>query len=174
MNIPLTFYLLWIAAFLGFPIGGALTKLLVCAVDSPVRAALAGLLTGAMIGSAQWLVLRPVLALDLRWPLFTAAAMAVGLTIAHIVGGTETSGNSLLIRAVITGLVIGLAQWLLLRDLVPMSGWWIVVIGAAWAVAWTVTRAIGVDMAQNWSVFGSSGAIVFQILTALVWRLLLG
>jgi hypothetical protein len=36
-----------------------------------------------------------------------------------------------------------------------------------------ITRAIGVDLAQQWIVFGSSGAIVFQLLTGLTlsWML---
>jgi hypothetical protein len=171
--ISIWFYLLWIVAFLGFPIGGAISNLLVGSVNSIPRAALAGLLTGAAIGMAQWLVLRQVIPVDLRWVIVSGVGLAVGLALGLGLIGTETAGMALVYRAVITGLVIGLAQWLLLRDYVPLSGWWILVIGAAWAMAWTITRAVGIDMSHNWSVFGSSGAIVFQILTAIVWRLLL-
>ncbi|MBI1256644.1 MAG: hypothetical protein GC204_04180 [Chloroflexi bacterium] len=173
MTIPSSFYVLWMLAFLGFPIGGGLSQIVVGAVDNPLRALLAGLITGAVIGLAQFFVLSRVLPLDLRWILVTALGMALGLAISVALFGTETAGNPLLVRAAITGLVIGLAQWVVLREFVPLGGWWIPVMGIGWVIAWTITRAFGVDLSHNWSVFGSSGAIVFQLLTALVWRLLL-
>ncbi|MEO8397407.1 MAG: hypothetical protein ABI700_30705, partial [Chloroflexota bacterium] len=173
MTVSFSFYLFWMIAFIGFPIGSGISQLVIGSVNNPGRALLSGLITGAVIGLAQWIVLNRVLALDLRWVIVTAVGMALGLSISVAIFGTETAGNALIFRAVITGLVIGLAQWFVLRDLVPMIGWWIVAIGAGWAIAWTITRAFGVDLSHNWSVFGSSGAIVFQLLTALVWRLLL-
>lgn len=172
-SLSLSFYGLWLVAFLGFPIGGALAYLLVGAVDHPLRAALAGLITGAVIGLAQWLVLRQALPLSPGWIIVTGIGMAVGLAAGVALFGTETAGNTLIFRAALTGLIIGAAQWLLLREHVAMNGWWLLVIAAAWAIAWAVTRAFGVDLTRNWSVFGASGAIVFQLLTAVVLRLLL-
>ncbi len=42
-----------------------------------------------------------------------------------------------------------------------------------WALGWLVTRAAGVDLTLQWSVFGSSGALTFQLLAglALAWLL---
>ncbi|MCC6614302.1 MAG: hypothetical protein IT320_12550 [Anaerolineae bacterium] len=167
-------YLLWIVAFVGFPIGGTLAHLLLGPVDSVLKGALAGLVTGAVIGLAEWLVLRQIAPLDARWIVATALGMAIGLAAGIGLAGIETAVAPLLIRGAITGLAIGIAQGWLLRDLAPLAGLWIVVLAAAWPLAWTVTRAIGVDMTQQWSVFGSSGAIVFQIVTAVALRLLLG
>jgi hypothetical protein len=172
-SLSLSFYVLWLLAFLGFPIGGAVAYSLVGAVDSPVRAALAGLITGLVIGVAQWLVLRQALPLNPGWNAVTGIGMAVGLAAGVALFGTENAGNPLLLRAALTGLLIGVAQWLLLREHVAMNGWWLLVIAGAWAIAWAVTRAFGVDLTRQWSVFGSSGAIVFQLLTAVVLRLLL-
>lgn len=170
--MPISFYLLWLLAFLGFPIGGAVAYSLVGAVDIPARAALAGLVTGVVIGLAQWLVLRQALPLNPGWIVITGMGTAVGLAAGVALFGTETAGNTLLLRAALTGLIIGIAQWLLLREHITMNGWWLLVIAGGWAIAWAVTRAFGVNLTRHWSVFGASGAIVFQLLTAVVLRLL--
>ena len=52
------FFLWWMLAFLGFPLGGLLALLLVGSVEGVVSGALGGALAGAVIGAAQWLVLR--------------------------------------------------------------------------------------------------------------------
>ncbi len=171
--VSLSFYGLWLVAFLGFPIGGTLAHVLVGAVDGVGRAALAGLITGLVIGLAQWLVLRQAIPLSPGWIAVTGVGMTVGLALGTALFGTENAGNPLIFRAVVTGLVIGIAQWLLLREHVAMNIWWIPVMAGAWAIAWVITRAFGVDLTRQWSVFGSSGAIIFQLLTAVVLRLLL-
>jgi len=52
------FFLWWMLAFLGFPLGGELALLVVGPVEGAVSGALGGALAGAVIGAAQWLVLR--------------------------------------------------------------------------------------------------------------------
>ena len=44
------FWLLWVLAFLGFPIGGLLASL-ISSVTSPLRAVIAGAVAGAVLGS---------------------------------------------------------------------------------------------------------------------------
>lgn len=109
------FWLLWGAAFLGFPIAGLLSNLL-GGVNTPVQAILAGLIAGAVLGVAQWLVLRSVLPLPIIWVAATSIGMAFGLAVGTAVLGSETSGNELLLRALITGLSIGFAQWFVFRS----------------------------------------------------------
>jgi hypothetical protein len=81
--------------------------------------------------------------------------------------GSETGGNELLWRGAITGLCIGIAQYMVLRQVLPLpqSVLWIGVVAVDWALAWYVTRAIGVDLSPKWSVFGVGGALTFQLLT---------
>ena len=49
---------------------------------------------------------------------------------------------------------------------------WIAATAAAWAVGWLITASVGVALAPGWPVYGLSGALVSQIITAIaLWRL---
>jgi hypothetical protein len=109
------FWALWAVAFLGFPLGGSLAALLIGSITTTVQAGLAGAITGAILGGVQWLVLRTAMPLPLWWVVATSAGMSLGLALSTAFFGSETSGNDLLWRAGITGLSIGIAQWLVLH-----------------------------------------------------------
>ncbi len=161
------FWLLWGLAFLAFPIGGLAATALVGSVTSALRGAMAGLATGAVLGLIQWFVLKRQMPLPGTWILATCIGMATGLGLSVALLGSEMNGNNLLWRAAITGACIGTGQWLVLRQVLPQSAIWILVICLAWTLGWFVTRVIGVDLTPKWSVFGASGAITFQVLTGL-------
>ena len=166
------FWLLWVIAFLSFPVAGLLANR-VGSVSTPVVALLAGAIAGATLGLIQWLILRSRLSLPIWWIVATSVGLGVGLAISTIFLGSETAGNPLLWRGLITGASMGLAQWLLLRPIVPQSIVWIVVVAVGWAIGWSVTRSAGIDLTPKWSVFGISGALTFQLLTGLVLYYLL-
>ena len=167
------FWLFWALAFLGFPIGGFLANILVGPVTTTARAVLAGAITGAIIGLAQWFVLQSSLPLSIWWVIATSGGMALGLGLGVALFGSEMSGNDLLWRAVLTGLSIGLAQWLILGPILPQSAIWIAVIALGWVVGWFITRSAGIDLTPKWPVFGASGALTFQFLTGLALYFLL-
>ena len=160
------FWLLWVLAFLSFPIAGLLANL-IGAVTTPLRALLAGGIAGATLGLAWWLVLKSQLSLSIWWVVATSIGMAVGLAISTVLLGSETGGNELLRRAAITGFCIGIAQWIILRQVWPQSIVWIGVLAVAWTMGWFITRSAGIDLSFKWSVFGMSGALAFQLLTGL-------
>jgi hypothetical protein len=167
------FWIAWAAAFLGFPLGGTAAAVLVGAITTPLTGALGGALTGAVIGAAEWLVLRRRLPLTSAWIAATALGMGVGLALSIALLGTDTAGSALPLRGLITGAGIGAAQYLLLRSQISRAPVWALVVALSWAVGWLITRAVGVDLAQHWSVFGSSGALLFQLLTGLTLAWLL-
>lgn len=167
------FWLFWAFAFLGFPMGGFLANIIVGPVTTTARAVMAGAITGAIIGLVQWFVLQSRLPLPIGWVIATSGGMALGLGLSVALLGSEMSGNELLWRAAITGLGIGLAQWLVLRPILPQSAIWIVVIALGWVVGWFITRSAGIDLTFKWSVFGSTGAWAFQFLTGLALYFLL-
>jgi hypothetical protein len=114
------FWLFWVLAFLSFPIAGLLANL-VGSVTTPVRAIFAGAIAGATLGIIQWLVLRsrqPLL--PIWWAVAMSVGMAVGLATSTVLLGSETAGNELLWRGAITGLCIGIAQYIILRQVLPV------------------------------------------------------
>ena len=161
------FWVFWALAFLGFPLGGGLAYVLIGPIMTTVQAGVAGAITGAMLGGVQWLVLRTTMPLPLWWVVATSAGMALGLALSVAVFGTETSGNDLLWRAAMTGLSIGIAQWIVLRQVFPHAAIWIAVVGLGWMLGWFITRSAGIDLSLEWPVFGASGALAFQVLTGL-------
>lgn len=163
----------WALAFLGFPIGGLAGVGLVGAVTGVPQAAIGGAATGAVIGAAQWLVLRRRLPLSPWWIGATSVGMAVGLALGVGLLGIDTSDTSLPLRGLVTGAGIGLAQYLVLRRLTDRAPAWAVAVTFGWALGWVVTRAAGVDLAPNFTVFGATGAWSFQLLTGLVLAWLL-
>ena len=160
-------------AFAGFPIGGSAAYLLLGPVEAVGTAALGGAVTGAAIGAAQWLVLRRRLPLSGLWVAATAAGMAVGMILGQLVLGDDTAAMPLLLRGLLTGAAIGIPQAVLLRGVLPTPVIWAAVVTLGWAVAWSVTAAFGIDLARKWAVFGTSGALVFQLATGLTLAFLL-
>jgi hypothetical protein len=167
------FWVFWALAFLGFPIGGLLANVIVGPISSVVRAGIGGVIAGAALGLIQWLVLRGQIPLSFWWIVATSVGMGLGQIISVAFLGSETSGDVLLWRAVITGVFIGAAQWILLREVSPLMWTWMIVIPVAWVIGWFITRSAGIDLDQKWVVFGSSGAIIFQLLTGVALFFLL-
>jgi hypothetical protein len=161
----------WGLAFLGFPLGGLAATALVGGVTTPLEGAIGGVATGAVIGLTQWLVLRRHLTLTPWWIAATAAGMGAGLALGITLLGTDTAGITLPLRGLLTGAGIGFAQFALLRGSTARAFVWPLVVACGWAIGWLVTRAAGIDLGLQWSVFGSSGALTFQLLTglALAW-----
>ncbi len=162
---PVLFFGLWMLTFLGMPIGGGIARLVVGPADTAIRALLAGLLAGAVIGFVQWLMLRQLWPVSPLWIAATAAGLGIGSALSVVVVGNGLSTGAVVLRGLITGVVIAALQWLLLRDIAPNAWLWAFAVAAGWPLAWFVTKTVGVDLAQYWVVFGSSGAIVFSALT---------
>lgn len=159
----------WLLAFLGFPIGGGLTYLILGAVDSPLKGLAGGAIAGAVLGGAQWLALCHTHAVDARWVAFTSAGLAVGIGASTALVGTDNDLNSIIIRAAVTGTALGAAQAFVWRGKGGAALLWLVVVAVAYTLAWPVTRlVIGENVQMGYVVFGSSGAILFQLLTLLV------
>lgn len=163
----------WGAAFLGFPISGLAGLGLAGEVTGLPQALVGGATTGAVLGLAQWLVLRRHLPLTPWWMIITAAGMAVGLASGVGLFGIDTTGSTLALRGLVTGAGIGIAQYFALKAFSSRAPIWPLVVAFGWAAGWLVTRAAGVDLTPNFTVFGAAGALTFQLLSglALAWIL---
>jgi hypothetical protein len=160
-------WLLWTAGFVAFIIGGALATAVVGRINDVASALLGGLVAGAVIGAGQWLVARRLL--DPRtWIPATAVAMSIGLAIGAWVVGYGTSLGELALMGFITGIPLGAAQAYLLRDRLANAWVWAAAVPLLWALGWTVTTAGGIDVDQQFAVFGAYGAITFMALSGIL------
>src|SRR5919112_6440747 len=168
------FFLWWMLAFLGFPIGGLLAFVLVGSVEGVVSGALGGALTGALIGVAQWLVLRRYLRVGLAWIAATALGVAIGDALGALLTGAGTGIGALLITGLVTGVAVGLLQWgFVLRSRLLRARLWPPVVAIVWPVGWTATWAFGIDVERGYYVFGATGALAFAAITGLAMLLML-
>ena len=168
------FFLWWMLAFLGFPIGGELALIVVGPVEGAASGALGGALAGAVIGAAQWLVLRRYLRVGPEWILATALGVAIGDALGAMLTGVGTGIGALLITGLATGVAVGLLQWWLLRGRLLLASLWPPVVAIAWPLGWTVTWAVfAFDLERGFYAFGASGALVFAALTGLAMLLML-
>ena len=161
-------WLLWTAGFLAFPIGGALATAVTGRINNFGSALVGGMVVGAVIGTGQWLVARRLLGNPQTWIPATALAMGIGLGVGAWMVGYGTSLGELALMGAITGIPLGAAQAYLLRDRVANAWVWAAAMPLLWALGWTVTTAGGINVDQQFAVFGAYGAITFMALSGIL------
>jgi hypothetical protein len=160
-------WLIWTAGFLAFPLGGIVGG----SVDTPLAALIGGVLAGAVIGIGQSLASSGRLDWR-RWVPATALGHGLGLLLGAVAVGFATSLGALALMGAVTGLVLGGAQALVLPARARHRLAWAAAIPALWALGWTVTTLVGVDVKAHYAVFGSTGAITFSALSGALLHLL--
>ena len=154
--------------FLGFPAGGLAAEV-VGPVDSVASAVLGGAITGAVLGFAQWLGMRHTGPSPIRWIVATCVGFAVGLGVGSAAVGYQTDTAALAVQGAICGVVIGAAQaGVLYRQLGRIVWAWPAVLAGLWALGWTITASAGIDVEAQYTVFGSSGALVVTAATSIL------
>jgi hypothetical protein len=142
-----------VSAAVGLAAGATVSGLIVAAVGRPLSPLLGGLvyvaLYGAAIGCVAGIVQLAVMPRGAArwyvWPLANIIGFSAGYVLASLVG--ETLGNAIDpgvnvvvgegtiedMSGAVLGLAIGLAQWRVLRDVLPSFKWWLVAtaVGAA-------------------------------------------
>ena len=161
---PVRAWLLWLAGFLAFPLAGVLS--------GPATALLAGVITGLVIGAGQALVSAGRLDWK-RWVPASATGMGLGLFLGGTAVGFRTGLGDLALMGAITGLLLGIAQALALPGPTRWRWVWAASVSGLWALGWTVTTLAGIQVDQQFSVFGSSGALTFCALSGLLLQFLL-
>jgi hypothetical protein len=149
-----------LAGYAGWGIGGH--------VDGVGPALIGGAITGAGIGLVQWLFLRRDLDIGPAWILATGVALAAGLGVGAAVVGYETTPSQLAIMGAISGAAVGIAQGILLRNRFSLWHVWMVAMPVMYAIGWLVTESIGIDVANQFTVFGASGSVGFGLLSGLL------
>ncbi len=148
----------WMLTFAAFPPAGYAGWLLAGHVDSASAAAVNGVVTGALLGAGQWLLLRRR-GVDLRWAIATAVALGVGLTVGAAIVGYDIDRASLAGMGAISGLAVGAAQAAAVRSRLSSVLVWGATTAALWALGWVISAGV-IDPADQWPIFGASGALV--------------
>ncbi len=124
------FFLFWMLAFLGFPLGGLLAVLVVGSIEGVFSAVLAGALAGAVIGAARFLALRGRLG-GAPSGFWRPRCLAVGNAAGTALTGAGTGIGALIVAGVAADAAVGTSQWTLLRQL-EAAILWPPVVAAAW------------------------------------------
>jgi len=152
----------WLLTALAFPPSGLVAHLVAGRVDSVPSAVLNGVITGAGIGGAQWALLRHR-DVSVRWIPATAVGLGTGLAIGAAVVSYRTDITSLAVMGAVSGLGVGIAQGANLGSGRRLLGW-SAITSALFALGWTVTTAGGIDVSQQWPVFGAYGCFTLALL----------
>jgi len=131
-----------------------------------------GLIAGAILGAAEWFVLRRWV--SWLWIPATSVGMAVGLAAGAALVDYGTDRADVVLIGAVTGLGVGVLQTLVLaRHQIPDAWWWAVANPPAWALGWLVTSyVISTNVKEQFTNFGAGGAIVYGLLTWLVLAVL--
>lgn len=159
----------WMVSFAGYPLGGYAAYLLVGAVDGPVPALAGGLLTGAILGAVQAWAMGNGAPRPLAWILATALGLMAGVAAGAALVDYRTDLGSLVIQGAVSGAMVGIAQ---AAVLVPRLGAlalvWPLYLSGVFAVGWAVTTSAGIDVDEQFTIFGSSGALLATLLTVVL------
>ena len=159
----------WMISFAGFPLGGFLAMILTGPVDSTTSALAGGIVTGAVLGLVQAWALR----LDRRqltaWTLATALGLAAGLTLGASIVDFGTGMGDLAVQGAVTGAAVGLAQAVVLRSRTgDVALAWPMYLAATYALGWVITTAGGIAVEDQFTTFGSFGALTVTLLTSVL------
>ena len=158
----------WMPTFLGFPIGGYAAEI-VGPIDAVAPAVIGGAITGAILGFAQWLGMRGTGPSPIRWIVASATGFAVGLGAGAAAVGYHTNTGALAAQGAVCGAAIGAAQAIVLHRQLGRIAWaWPAALAGLWALGWTITASAGIDVEAQYTVFGSSGALVVTAATSVL------
>ncbi len=160
----------WAAVALAFPIAGLIGGAVGGRVDEVGAALLGGAITGAGLGAALWLAGRDAFGSWPAWVAVSAVAYAVGLAAGAALEGYETDLGSLAAMGAVSGAVLGAGQGAALaaQGRLRLAVAWGAAMPVMLAAGWSATTLGGIDVDQQFTVFGAYGAVVFMVLSGLL------
>jgi len=96
---------------------------------------------GALFGLAQWLVLRRFLPAMRAWVLATAIGYVLVFGLVPLIRFDAIPQLGGAFAFLMFGVVLGVAQWIVLRGRVAQAGWWIAISIAGWVLAFLLIGA---------------------------------
>jgi hypothetical protein len=156
-------------SFAGYPLGGYAAFLLTGRVNGPGPALAGGLLAGAILGAIQVWAMGQARPRPLPWILATAVGLMAGVAAGAALVDYQTDLGSLVVQGAVGGALVGIAQAVVLGPrLGALALVWPPFLSATFAIGWAVTTSAGIDVDEQFTIFGSSGALVATVLTAVL------
>src|SRR3954447_22145760 len=155
----------WVAVAPAFPLAALIGRALGGPVDAVAGALIGGALTGAGLAAVQWWAADGALGRAGAWIGAGGAGYGVGLAAGAALVGYDTGLGDLAIMGLVSGALLGAAQGLVLerqgrRGLaVP----WALAMPVLFALGWCASTVIGVDVENQYTVFGAAGAVLFML-----------
>jgi hypothetical protein len=165
-------WLIWTAATLVFPLAGLAGTAVAGRVDSALPALTGGAVVGLIIGSGQAVLSRRRLD-PRRWIPATTVGMGLGLFLGAAAVDYSTSLTDLMLMGAITGLLLGAAQTAALPRRTRSRWVWAAAMPVVWALGWAATTLIGVNVDEQFTIVGLSGALTVSALSGLLLHQLL-
>ena len=130
------------------------------------------IISGLIIGLAQWYVLQNKFIKSGWWVLATASSGIGGGFVFSIMGPTGFTIVGIIFANAIGGLFAGIAQWLVLRRRVHGSGHWVVISTVAWVVGGTFGNIFTLS-SGNFAIGGLVCGVIIGLITGSQLALLL-
>jgi len=160
----------WVVVAPAFPISALIGRAVGGPVDAVDAALVGGALTAACLGFVQWWAAQGALGSPAAWIGASAVGYAVGLAAGAALVGHDTELADLAIMGLISGALLGGAQGLVLarEGRRGLALPWALAVPVLFALGWCASTGIGVDVADQWTVFGAAGAVLFMLVSGLV------
>lgn len=160
----------WVAVALAFPVAGYIGWGVSGHVDAAGAALIGGAITGAGLGLGEWLAGRGAFGRAPEWIAASAAGYGAGLLLGAALVDYGTDLGELAAMGAVSGAVLGAAQGACLaaQGRRRLAAAWAAAMPVLFALGWSASTAIGVDVDKQFTVFGAAGAIVFMLLSGLV------
>lgn len=157
----------WVSVAVAFPVSGIIGGAVGGRVDEVGAALVGGLFTGAVLSAVQWWAARGALGGAAEWITFSAAGYAAGLAAGAALVGYETNVGALAVMGLVSGAALGSAQGFALarQGDTRLAVVWGAAMPVLFALGWCASAAIGVNVEDQFTVFGAAGAIVFTLLS---------
>lgn len=136
---------------------------------NPLGLAIVGTVLGASLGLAQWLVLRSYVSWARGWALVSMMGGLGGFLLGNMIPPLgwiqmlDPLGLAL-------GGGIGIAQWVILRRVVPHAEWWVVISSVSYGITWSF--GVGIFAGGGMLAFGLQ-SLIYGISTGLLLAWLL-
>jgi hypothetical protein len=130
-----------LATAIGMLVGSLLSIPLVNLLDVQLARVIVPLLTGCLIGLAQWAALRSYLIDAADWVLAGGTSWAVGYALGLLlVNSLAGTGVSSLVAYILFGLIVAVLQWPLLRREIPRVWMWILANILGWTLGFYLSQ----------------------------------